>query len=114
MTSGTISYDKITSHYTNQDSGSLDSSTGRFTAPVTGIYSITHSLRNANNEHEDHATIVYLKTSSNINESKHKTHYFDGKGTVQDQGGRTTVMELFKGSTVELYCSNCSPSKLHE
>ena len=44
-----------------------------------------------------------------IQESLHSSYYIgpDQSG-VQDQGGRTLVLHLDRGDTLDLYCDNCS------
>ena len=44
-----LTYDNVTYSYSNQQTGGLDASTGIFTAPVPGTYSITYSLKAYNN-----------------------------------------------------------------
>ena len=43
-----------------------------------------------------------------IQESEHVSRYSGPSGHVSDQGGRTLVLHLDRGDTLDLYCDNCS------
>ena len=53
--------------------------------------------------------LVYIFLSKNrelIPESRHYTRY-TGTGVAYDQGGRTLVIHLDRGDTLDLFCENC-------
>jgi len=109
ITSQTISYDSLFYSSTNTEGGGLDRSTGEFTCPYPGSYTISWSLV-ASDHAGDHDIQIYLrKNSQTIGESaKHSSVYEGPSGVVDDQGGRTLLMHLDTGDTLDLYCKDCS------
>ena len=94
---------------TNVAGGGLDISTGVFTAGHPGSYTATWSLI-ASDDHGKSAVYIYLrKNGVNMDESRHYSHYGGPTAGVGEQGGRTIVLHLDRGDTLEMYCDNCSP-----
>ena len=85
----------------------LDISTGVFTAGHPGSYTATWSLMAADNAGDSRVYIYLRKNGEYIVDSLHASHH-TGTGTVEDQGGRTLVLHLDRGDTLDLYCDNCS------
>jgi len=109
ITSTTISYSTLLYSSTNVDGPhGLDISDGVFTAGYPGTYTATWSLT-ANDDAEDHFVQIYLrKNGETIEESLHSSWYTGSSGWVTDQGGRTLVLHLGRGDTLDLYCKDCS------
>ncbi|XP_069483200.1 complement C1q tumor necrosis factor-related protein 3 isoform X2 [Ambystoma mexicanum] len=97
----------MATHFTNVNSGIIFSSvetnvgnffdvlTGRFSAPVTGVYFFTFSML----KHEEVAEVyVYLMHNGNIIISMHS---YEAKGN-QDTSGNSAVLKLVKGDEVWL------------
>jgi len=106
----TITYQSLVTSYHSSGvgSGGLDTSTGVFTAPLQGVYTVTWSLY-ADNDDWDPAVQIYLyKNGNRMDESYHRSYYTGPSGQVWDQGGRSLVLQLAEGDTVKLYCENCS------
>ena len=108
VTDQTISYTTLLYSSTNVAGAGLDISTGVFTAGHPGSYTATWSLLAEDNA-GDHYVAVYLrKNGENIEESRHLSEYTGSSGYVGDQGGRTLVLHLDRGDTLDLYCVDCS------
>ncbi|XP_043926155.1 complement C1q tumor necrosis factor-related protein 3 [Protopterus annectens] len=97
----------LATHFTNQNSGIIFSSvetnsgsffdvmTGRFGAPVAGVYFFTFSML----KHEDvEEVFVYLMHNGNTIISMHSA----GVRGKQDSGGNSAVLKLVKGDEVWL------------
>merc|ERR1711936_378183 len=109
ISSATITYDSLLYSYTSTpDTASLDIVTGIFTSGWGGTYTVTWSL-GAWNGAGDHAVGVYLrKNGDTITESLHESSYRGPSGGVTDQGGRTLLVRLERGDTLDLWCEDCS------
>jgi len=107
--SGTIKYDKLLYSSTSiPDSATMDISSGIFTSGWGGTYTVTWSL-SADDDAGDYYVDIYLrKNGESITESVHFSRYTGPSGFVTDQGGRTLLLRLDRGDTVELWCNNCS------
>jgi len=104
----TITYNNLISASTNIGGPGLDVSTGVFTSGYPGDYTAAWSLRSDNDYHNDAVSIYLRKNGMSIAESYHWSQYGDSSGGfVGDQGGRTLVLHLDRGDTLELYCQNC-------
>jgi len=108
-TSATIYYTKLLYSSTNVDGPhGLDISTGVFTAGYPGTYIATWSLATGEFGVGDHAVNIYLrKNGATIRESKFETVYQGSSGKVHNQGGRTLVLHLGRGETLDLNCEDC-------
>merc|ERR1711892_1353286 len=103
ITRQTIPYSSLLYSSTNTEGGGLDVATGVFTSPWPGSYTVTWSLY-AYDDHSDSAVYIYLRQNGqNIDESKHVSWYNGPSGEVDDQGGRTLVLHLDMGDTLDLY-----------
>ena len=104
LTGKTIPYTKLLYSSSNVESV-LDITTGVFTAGYPGSYTATWSLWVPLGYQGTTSLRLYLrKNGENIEESTHFT-YHDGPSPAYDQGGRTLVLHLDKGDTLELYCA---------
>ena len=106
LTSNTISYKTLLYSSTNVKEGGLDIETGVFTAGWPGSYTITWSLRAANDAGEEVVNIHLRKNGQTIPDSWHSSYC--GSKNVGDQGGRTLVLHLETGDTLDLFCNDCS------
>ena len=114
--SGTISYTSLLYSSTNQEDGGLDITTGVFTAPWGGSYTVSWDT-SAELEHGELVDIYLNKNGNNIEESRHSS-YYGGNDYVSDQGkllltllyiiivyyiigGRTLVVYLAMGDTLQ-------------
>jgi len=102
-----IPYQKLLIHSTNIAGSSLDKDTGVFTNAHPGAYTVTWSLY-SHDEAGDHLLGVYLRKNGKVmEESRHWSYYTGPSGHVKDQGGRTLIISLDEGETLDLFCSNC-------
>merc|ERR1712242_180293 len=111
ITSWNIIYDKLLLSSTNTVGGGLDISTGIFTAPTPGDYHVSWDLRSSNSNGDEWVEIYLHHNKQRISESKHNSNYWiykEARGYVDDQGGRTMMLHLAKGDTVNLFCQDCS------
>ena len=109
ITSQAISYTTLLYSSSNVAGAGLDISTGVFTAGHPGSYTATWSLY-SDDDHGDSQVYIHLrKNMVSIQESYHVSYYIgpDQSG-VADQGGRTLVLHLDRGDTLDLYCEDCS------
>merc|ERR1711892_154200 len=108
ITAQTIPYDSLLYSSTNTEGGGLDIATGVFTSPWPGSYTVTWSLT-ADDGYTDSLVRIYLRQNGQkITESVHYSYYSGPSGYVRDQGGRTLVLHLDMGDTLDLYCADCS------
>jgi len=101
--SGTIPYTSLLYSSTNTEGGGLDISTGVFTAPHGGSYTVSWDTQARLNRWE--AVSIYLqKNGVTIEESLHNSYYGDNiDDHMNEQGGRTLVLHLDLGDTLQLY-----------
>merc|ERR1712212_681012 len=104
--SGTIPYTSLLYSSTNQEDGGLDISTGVFTAPHGGSYTVSWDAQARLNRWE--GVYIYLqKNGATIEESLHNSYYGDNiDDHMNEQGGRTLVVHLDLGDTLQLYKSD--------
>merc|ERR1712013_319481 len=100
--SGTIPYTSLLYSSTNTEGGGLDISTGVFTAPHGGSYTVYWDTT-AYLDSGERVSIYVQKNGENIQESKHYSRYTGPSGWVGDQGGRTIIVYLGVGDTLQLY-----------
>merc|ERR1711892_472505 len=113
IASQTIPYNRLLYSSTNTEGGGLDIARGVFTSPLAGSYTVTWSLA-ADDDAGDHSVVIYLRQNGqNIDESFHQSYYNGGSGYIHDQGGRTLVLHLDMGDTLDLYCYDCSADIYH-
>merc|ERR1711942_547031 len=98
----TIPYTFLLYSSTNTEGGGLDISTGVFTAPHGGSYTVYWDT-SAGLDHGEDVRIYLQKNGENIKESKHLSYYSGPSGRVGDQGGRTIIVYLGVGDTLQLY-----------
>merc|ERR1712013_441513 len=101
----TIPYTSLLYSSTNTEGGGLDISTGVFTAPHGGSYTVYWDTLAAVDGGE-YVRIFLQKNGEYIEESKHLSSYTGPSGKVQDQGGRTIMVYLGVGDTLQLYRSD--------
>eukprot|EP00092_Neocalanus_flemingeri_P093457 GFUD01118785.1.p1 GENE.GFUD01118785.1~~GFUD01118785.1.p1 ORF type:complete len:357 (-),score=111.86 GFUD01118785.1:58-1128(-) len=88
--------------------GGISSSTGQYTAARDGIYTLTYSLFAYNDAREKRVEVWMRKNEQQISGTKHSSTYTGPSGFVFDQGGRTMLVQLVKGDTVDVFCQDCS------
>merc|ERR1712098_665850 len=104
LVSKTITYSSLLYSSTNTDGGGLDLQSGVFTSSWPGSYTVTWSM-NADIEHgEKMVKVILQRNGKEITESKHMSYYSGSSGGIYDQGGRTIVLLLDMGDTLQLYC----------
>merc|ERR1719347_143806 len=109
-----ITFDELTFSKTNDwtAEGGIDISTGVLNAPFPGTYFITYSLMSSDHD-TDPETIIHMKLNGDVMDGY--TYYrslFESNdyGIVHDQGGRSLILHLDRGDTVELFCDHCGSS----
>eukprot|EP00091_Calanus_sinicus_P024193 TRINITY_DN8540_c0_g1_i4.p1 TRINITY_DN8540_c0_g1~~TRINITY_DN8540_c0_g1_i4.p1 ORF type:complete len:214 (-),score=62.78 TRINITY_DN8540_c0_g1_i4:71-712(-) len=103
-----ISYSNLLYSSSNVAGAGMNITSGQFISGVAGTYTVTWSLR-AINDAGDHSVHINLrKNEKNIDESLHYSRYTGPSGYAYDQGGRTLVLHLDSGDTVDLFCNECS------
>merc|ERR1712037_969896 len=101
----TITFSTLLYSATNTEGGGLDISSGVFTAPVGGSYTVTWSTSSGTDS--GHSNYIYLyKNSNKVEESTHFS-YNSNDLYVYEQGGRTLTLYLAMGDTLHLYCDSC-------
>jgi len=103
----TIPYTSLLYSSTNTEGGGLDISTGVFTAPHGGSYTVYWDTNAYLHSGENVVSIYLQKNGESIEESLHYSRY-TGSGVVDDQGGRTLMVYLGVGDTLQLYRSDGS------
>merc|ERR1719317_1703631 len=100
--SHTIPYTSLLYSSTNTEGGGLDIITGVFTAPWGGSYTVywdtTAYLLSG-----EYVYIYLQKNGGSIKESVHFSAYYGPSGFVYEQGGRTIIVYLGEGDTLQLY-----------
>ena len=114
---GTIPYTSLLYSSTNTEGGGLDITTGIFTAPHGGSYTVYWDT-SAYMVCKKWVSIYLQKNGESIQESQHVSDYNGPSGAVHDQGklllisltitayhigGRTIVVYLAMGDTLQLY-----------
>merc|ERR1711892_854176 len=98
-----IAYDSIEYSSTNVAGGGLDISTGVLTSGRAGTYTVTWSLiADAEDGAGNNLNIYLRKNRQNVCSSQLFTGY-----TNTDVAGRTTVLHLDHGDTLDLFCEKC-------
>ena len=79
-----------------------------FLAGHPGSYTATWSTLNQDDV-GDHFINIYLrKNNKAIDVARHYSRFDGENGQVQEMGGRTLVIHLDRGDTLDLYCDECS------
>merc|ERR1712013_759764 len=99
---GIIPYTSLLYSSTNQEVGGLDISTGIFTAPHGGSYTVYWDTV-AHLDRGEYVLIYLQKNGGNIQESRHYSRYTGPSGLVEELGGRTIIVYLGMGDTLQLY-----------
>merc|ERR1719320_2065284 len=100
--SGTIPYTSLLYSSTNTEGGGLDISTGVFTAPHGGSYTVYWDTT-AGLDSGENVDIFLQKNGESVKESEHYSSYYGNSGGVWDQGGRTIIVYLGVGDALQLY-----------
>ena len=108
ITSQAISYTTLLYFSNNVAGASLDIDTGVFTSGHPGTYTATWSLLSGDDAGDDAVEIYLRKNEGKIEESRHFSRYSGPSGKVDNPAGRTLVLHLDRGDTLDLYCVNCS------
>merc|ERR1719369_364217 len=116
FSSGIFSYSKLLYSSTNVDGADMNLSTGVFTAGWGGSYTVTYSLLAYDyaNKYNTYFTAYLRKNGEKIEETRHVSRYVDsGSGHTLDQAGRTLVVHLLRGETLDLWCDHCDSGVEH-
>eukprot|EP00090_Calanus_glacialis_P025412 TRINITY_DN3970_c0_g1_i1.p1 TRINITY_DN3970_c0_g1~~TRINITY_DN3970_c0_g1_i1.p1 ORF type:complete len:239 (-),score=71.74 TRINITY_DN3970_c0_g1_i1:118-777(-) len=108
ITGQTVPYKSLLYSSTNIEGGDLDIDTGILTTPQSGSYTVTWSLSAEDDAGDTAVQVLLRKNGQNIVESEHVSYYSGSTGVAWDQGGRTMILHLAKGDTLDLYCIDCS------
>jgi len=107
LSSQTITYDKLLYSSSNIPDTTMDTYTGIFTSGWGGTYTVTWSLF-ADVDTGDSSVHIYLRKNGEvITESRHDSYYSGAGGEVREQGGRTLLVHLGRGDTLDLWCEDC-------
>merc|ERR1712215_12337 len=103
--SATITYDSLLYSSTNiPDDATMDVETGIFTSGWGGTYTVTWSLYDHGNS-KQRVALYLRKNEEMIPESQ----YFSiNSPSGYDQGGRSLLLRLERGETLDLWCKDCS------
>merc|ERR1719347_622850 len=109
MKSAIIPYSTLLYSSTNTEGGGLDIASGVFTSSWSGSYTVSLGLI-AQDDAGEHTVDIYLQhNGENIDESRHYSYYNEvSSGRVGDVGGRSLVLHLDQGDTLQLFCADCS------
>eukprot|EP00092_Neocalanus_flemingeri_P056340 GFUD01066767.1.p1 GENE.GFUD01066767.1~~GFUD01066767.1.p1 ORF type:complete len:153 (-),score=27.67 GFUD01066767.1:101-559(-) len=102
---GPVTYDTVP---LSSGPGCISSSTGEYSAPNDGIYTLTYSLQANNNEGENGVAVWMRRNQRQLIGTAHYSIYTGPSGYVDDQGGRTMLVQLTAGDKVDVYCQDCS------
>merc|ERR1712215_50671 len=103
-----ISYERLVDSSTYVDGADMDIVTGVFTSGLGGMFTVTWSVL-SRNEPEDQDMFIYLrKNGAIITESRLHSLYRGASGWTDENGGRTLVLNLDRGDTLDLWCEDCS------
>merc|ERR1712013_753150 len=106
--STTIPYSTLLYSSTNTEGGGLDIASGVFTSSYPGSYTVTWALQAIDDAGQSSVAIYLQQNGQNIEESRHLSYNTRPSGVVSDQGGRTMVLHLDQGDTLQLYCEDCT------
>ena len=112
-TSMAISYSKLLYSSSNVEGAGLDISSGVFSAGYPGTYTASLSLQARDDTGDGFMDIYLRKNAKTIDESPHRSIYTGSEGYLEDNGGRTMVLHLDRGDTLDLYCQDCSADIYH-
>merc|ERR1712083_598221 len=102
-------YENIFYDSTNMESGGLDWESGVFTAGHPGTYTISWSLMMEGDMGDKALHVVLRKNGIGIDDTFHESYYNPSvPGSMYDQGGRTVLVGLEMGDTLDIYCIDCS------
>jgi hypothetical protein len=90
ITEQTIPYSSLLYFSSNTEGGDLDVSTGIFSSPYPGSWTVTWSLHASGDAGDSVVQIVLRKNGQNIDESLHYSWYYGSIGGVRDQGKNIT------------------------
>jgi hypothetical protein len=93
-----INYSKVEP---DEGVGSLVASTGVYTAQAAGIYQVVWSLHNYLDGGK-YNEIYLQRNGQKVDESRHYSHNFAGNKLIKEQGGRTMLVNLQSGDTLNL------------
>ena len=103
-----IIYTKLMYSSTNIAGAELVPSNGTFISAYPGSYTVTWSLQTDVGDVEKGVELYLRKNKEKVPYSIYLTSYTGGRGVVWDQGGRTLVLHLDRGDTLDLFCVDCS------
>ena len=107
ITSEIVPYTKLLYASTNLNIGGLNIVSGIFEAGHGGAYSVSWSLVEQNDVSDSYVAIYLRKNQQKIEESEHFSQFKGNSGRVDDFGGRTLILHLDQGDTIDLFCASC-------
>merc|ERR1719317_1718911 len=108
----TITYGFLVYSSMNTEGGGLDITTGVFTAPLGGSYTVYWNLV-AQVHSETYSEIFLQKNYENIWVSRTFSKFTGPSGLLLDQGGRTMLLHLGPGDTLQLYRDKSNATLFH-
>merc|ERR1711936_422595 len=107
ISSQRIPYTSLLYSSTNVDGAYMDTGAGVFTAGMGGTYTVTWSLAAWDGAGDTSVDVYLRRNKETIVESHHGSYYSGPSGVVDNQGGRTLVLHLDRGDTLDLWCEDC-------
>ena len=99
----TIAYDTLDYYSTNVNGGGLDINNGVLTSGHSGAYTVTWGLIADAEDNSGNNLNIYLRRNG---QNIYSSQIFTGS-TTTDVAGRTMVLHLKQGDTLDLYCEQC-------
>jgi len=117
--SSDITFDSLSTNYTNivSPGSGLDISTGVFTSPTAGIFTVTYSVYREPAWVFGEETMYIRRNDVQIPESTSESWFFvesGGSAFGYDNIGRTIIISLEKGDLLDLYCDGCEDVAVHK
>ena len=101
-----LTYDEISGGSIYNVTGGLDITTGVFTVGhgFSGVWTVSYTMRSYQDSGEENQAWLYIN-GEQIEESIHRTGYYDSEGWVNSLGSRSLYMRLEAGDTISLRTS---------
>merc|ERR1711915_529563 len=89
------------------DDADFNLSTGVYTNGWPGTYLVSWNSRVNANHGKSETRIVLRKNGQNINEANQESRFGSNNGYMDEQGGRTVLIRMDAGDTLDLFCGKC-------
>merc|ERR1711915_6518 len=109
-TSSVMTFDKTLYMECNFcDDADFNLNTGVYTNGWPGTYTVSWNSY-TRSYHGHSATIIYLRKNGQIINEANQRSYFSSAngGYMYEQGGRTMLIRMLAGDTLDLFCDDCS------